>query len=43
MSIGRGYTPIGRGYTVICFTFTAYLGGFFCACIKLISFKNNKV
>ena len=21
----------------------AYLGGFFCACIKLISFKNNSV
>nr|DAM99297.1 MAG TPA: hypothetical protein [Caudoviricetes sp.] len=28
LSIGRGYTPIGRGHTVICFTFTAYMGGF---------------
>nr|DAT12084.1 MAG TPA: hypothetical protein [Caudoviricetes sp.] len=24
----RGLPPFDRGYTVICFTFTAYMGGF---------------
>jgi len=40
--MGGFILSIGRGYTVIYFTFTAYMGGFY-ACIKLISFKNNKV
>nr|DAY07374.1 MAG TPA: hypothetical protein [Caudoviricetes sp.] len=28
LPLDRGLPPFDRGYTVICFTFTAYMGGF---------------